>query len=108
MNSKLKPPGTKRLKLKHDILLSNVAFKFALRRYIEVQQLSADKGVQLLSEVGIAAQRQPRHLHHMRTLTSPRNCFICVCGCFSRVVAHGVFRFPLHLGAGGGVLRYGS
>ena len=31
----LKAPGTKRLKLKHDELLSNVAFKFNLRRYIE-------------------------------------------------------------------------
>ena len=31
----LKAPGTKRLKLKYDELLSNVAFKFNLRRYIE-------------------------------------------------------------------------
>jgi len=30
----LKPPGTKRLKLKCDVLLSNLAFKFNLRRYI--------------------------------------------------------------------------
>jgi len=30
---KLKPPGTKRLKLKCDILLSNSGFKFKLRRY---------------------------------------------------------------------------
>ena len=29
----LKPPGTNRLKLKCDILLSNFAFKFNLRRY---------------------------------------------------------------------------
>jgi len=29
----LKPPGTKRLKLKYDTLLSNVAFKFNMRRY---------------------------------------------------------------------------
>ena len=29
----LKPPGTKRLKLKCDEPLSNVAFKFNLRRY---------------------------------------------------------------------------
>jgi hypothetical protein len=33
---KLKPPGTKRLKLKCDILLSNSAFKVNLRRYIVV------------------------------------------------------------------------
>jgi hypothetical protein len=30
---KLKPPGTKQLKLKIDILLSTYAFKFNLRRY---------------------------------------------------------------------------
>jgi len=36
----MKPPGTKRLKLKCDILLSTYAFKFNLRRYNE--QLSAD------------------------------------------------------------------
>jgi hypothetical protein len=35
MKLKLKPPGTKRLKLKFDILLSTYAFKFNLRRYIE-------------------------------------------------------------------------
>ena len=34
MKPKLKPPGTKRLKLKCDILLSTSAFKFNLRRYI--------------------------------------------------------------------------
>ena len=32
---KLKPPGTKRLKLKCDILLSTSAFKFNLRRHTE-------------------------------------------------------------------------
>ena len=30
---KLKPPGTKRLKLNCDVLLSTSAFKFNLRRY---------------------------------------------------------------------------
>jgi len=30
---KVKPPGTKRLKLKCDVLLSTSAFKFNLRRY---------------------------------------------------------------------------
>jgi hypothetical protein len=34
MKSKLKPPGTKRLRLKCDVLLSTSAFKFSLRRYI--------------------------------------------------------------------------
>jgi len=33
MKPKMKPPGTKRLKLKQNRLLSNVAFKFNLRRY---------------------------------------------------------------------------
>ena len=33
---KLKPPGTKRLKLKCDVLLSTSAFKFNLRRYTMV------------------------------------------------------------------------
>jgi hypothetical protein len=34
MKPKLKPPGTQRLKLKCNILLSNSAFKFNLRRCI--------------------------------------------------------------------------
>jgi hypothetical protein len=33
MNPTLKAPGTKRLKLKYDELVSNFAFKFNLRRY---------------------------------------------------------------------------
>ena len=33
MTPKLKPPGTKRLILKCDIMLSTFAFKFKLRRY---------------------------------------------------------------------------
>ena len=41
MKPKLKPPGTKRLKLKHDVLLSTFAFKFNLRRYTLYQQLLA-------------------------------------------------------------------
>jgi hypothetical protein len=32
MKLKLKPPGTKRLKLKCDVLLSTFAFKFNFRR----------------------------------------------------------------------------
>ena len=34
MKPKLKPPGTRRLKLKHEELLSNFGFKFNLRSYI--------------------------------------------------------------------------
>jgi len=36
IKSKLKPTGTKRLKVKCDILLSTSAIKFNLRRYTEV------------------------------------------------------------------------
>jgi hypothetical protein len=35
MKPKLKPPGTKRLKVKFDILLSTSAYKFIFRRYIK-------------------------------------------------------------------------
>jgi len=41
---KLKPPGTKRLKLKCDIPLSTSAFKFNLRRYIKFQSGRCDVG----------------------------------------------------------------
>ena len=37
MNPTLKAPGTKRLKLKNDELLSNFAFKFNLRRYMSTK-----------------------------------------------------------------------
>jgi len=36
MKPTLKPPGSKRLKLYHEKLLSNFAFNFNLRRYIMV------------------------------------------------------------------------
>jgi hypothetical protein len=35
MKPKLKPPGTERLKLMYDILLSTAAFKCKLRRYVK-------------------------------------------------------------------------
>jgi hypothetical protein len=40
MKPKLKPPGTKRLKLTSDTLLSNSAFKFNWRRYTPVLQVA--------------------------------------------------------------------
>jgi hypothetical protein len=45
MKPKLKPPGTIRLKLQCDMLLSTSAFKFNLRRYIKegADVLLADK-----------------------------------------------------------------
>jgi hypothetical protein len=39
----LKPPGTKRLKLKCDTLLSTAAFTFNLRRYMVVTAFCEDK-----------------------------------------------------------------
>jgi len=39
MKLTLKAPGSKRLKLKSDKLLSNVAFKFNLRRYMVVNKM---------------------------------------------------------------------
>ena len=39
---KLKAPGTKRLKLKYDKLLSSSAFKFNLHRYIKERRGGVD------------------------------------------------------------------
>ena len=41
LESNLKPPGTKRLKVRCDLLLSISGFKFNLRRYTEVAALNA-------------------------------------------------------------------
>ena len=49
MKSKLKAPGTKRLKLKYDVLLSSFAFSFNLRRYTQ------DEIVTALVEQGLTA-----------------------------------------------------
>jgi hypothetical protein len=43
MKPKLKSPGTKRLKLFHDELLSKFAFKFNSRRYIKVSKEELDQ-----------------------------------------------------------------
>jgi hypothetical protein len=47
---KLKPPGTKHLKLNCDILLSASAFKFNLRRYTEVARQVLEVGRQVAEE----------------------------------------------------------
>ena len=47
---KLKPPGTKRLKLKCVILLSTSAFKFNLRRYISMSTLKPIMSTTVLGE----------------------------------------------------------
>ena len=65
---KLKPPGTKRLILKCDTLLSTSAFKFHLRRYTAVGSLSS-RGVLLGMRVvlanGTAAAVTPASHHFL-------------------------------------------
>jgi hypothetical protein len=43
----LKAPGTKRLKLEYDVLLSNFAFGLNLRRYIMVATDVASRGLDI-------------------------------------------------------------
>ena len=50
---KLKPPGTKHLKLQCDILVSTSAFKFNLRRCI-----TGSRGAQHVAAAAAAAQAQ--------------------------------------------------
>jgi hypothetical protein len=45
MKPKLKPPGTKRLKVKRDMLLSTSAFKFNLRRYTKAAEAGLPKAM---------------------------------------------------------------
>jgi len=54
----LKPPGTKRLKLNHNKVLSNFAFKFNLRRYTRGRWCGASAGArrQGLTLVHFSAQ----------------------------------------------------
>jgi hypothetical protein len=54
LTSMLKAPGTKPLKLKCDELLSSFAFKFKLRRYTQVPDLSEPV---VLAKLGCAAGR---------------------------------------------------
>jgi hypothetical protein len=59
----LKVPETKQLKLKHIKLLSNVAFKFNLRRYNEARErLSAAKAAVANAEVGPGRSYSPPHV----------------------------------------------
>ena len=59
MKSKLKAPGTKRLKLKYDNLLSRFAFNFNLRHYTMV-----DRGDVVTAGPGIYCS--PRHPTHFQ------------------------------------------
>jgi len=62
MKTKLKLPGTKRLKLKCDILLSTSAFKFKLRRYTTGEALEMKENP--------AIQREPDGGYHVRPFFS--------------------------------------
>ena len=60
MKPKLKPPGTQRLKLKWETLLSKYAFKFNLRRYIWGAQQQVEQGeTRTRSPCGRAVQIDP-------------------------------------------------
>ena len=54
---KLKAPGTKRLKLKYDNLLSSFAFKFSLRRYTQAR---AEAEVAAAASAEAASRREAR------------------------------------------------
>jgi len=55
MKPTLKAPGTKRLKLKYDVPVSNFAFNFNLHRYISVYDSSSSS----LNYYGRAVQVDP-------------------------------------------------
>ena len=72
----LKAPGSKRLKLKHDNLLSHFAFRFNLRRYTKAKSHPAPvapggsggggggptrEDLEILSKVGPRRHCPPRH-----------------------------------------------
>jgi hypothetical protein len=63
MKTHLKAPGTKRLKLKYDKLLSNVAFRFNLRRYIteSVTTVNAD-AARLTAQLQVSTATEQRLL----------------------------------------------
>jgi len=65
----LKAPGTKRLKLKYDQLLSNLAFNFNLRRYIKGLELSVDEALAVWRSqfsYGRMADFMREHTYHVR------------------------------------------
>ena len=52
---KLEPPGTKRLKLNFDTLLSTSAFKFNLRRYIKLVKINTENYPKIASSYKVEA-----------------------------------------------------
>ena len=74
----LKAPGTNRLKLKYEKLLSNIAFNFNLRRYPKVGN-DVLIGAHAVVLVRPATWRPPRHRHVM---FNPRDIACHVTGCY--------------------------
>jgi hypothetical protein len=66
MKSKLKPPGTKRLKLKCDTLLSSFAFKFNLRRYTKGVKYQLTMRIYWPGEEVLSGEWQMPALERMR------------------------------------------
>ena len=58
MSPPLKSPGTKRLKLKYDELLSNFAFNFNLRRYNQDSLGVLDTVTNVFSSIAVTAYDQ--------------------------------------------------
>jgi len=55
----LKAPATKRLKVKHDQLLSSFAFNFILRRYIAVQHAAGTLSLDRWASFKAGAYNRP-------------------------------------------------
>jgi len=55
----LKAPGTKRLKLKYDELLSNFVLKFSLRRYMKSAGFEVTEEADLVKSAAGAYTRRP-------------------------------------------------
>jgi len=66
MKPTLKPPGTKHFKLKGDMLLSNFAFKFNLRRYNTASHVLAAFGGAGPQHACAIARALGRGLHSSR------------------------------------------
>jgi len=61
IKSKLNAPGTKRLKLKYDIMLSSFAFSFNLRRYTATGAAAAAAAGSWRAAAAAAARGETHH-----------------------------------------------
>ena len=67
----LKAPGIKRLKLKHDKPLSNVAFKFNLHRYTSASRTGGSTGTNPCRWTSSSLCRRPRRMQGRRRRPPP-------------------------------------